>query len=142
MSILDDNLAKLDTHLARFREGGVPNRIAGQDRVGAGGIFPTFSPVDKSHICDVAHGTAADIDTAALAARDAFPAWRDMAATERRAILLRVAEGIEARAEEIALCECWDTGQAWRSCPRRHCVGPRTSAFSLTRWFRPETVSI
>jgi 5-carboxymethyl-2-hydroxymuconic-semialdehyde dehydrogenase len=28
--------------------------------------------------------------------------------------LIKIAEGIEARAEEIALCECWDTGQAWR----------------------------
>ena len=28
--------------------------------------------------------------------------------------MIKIAEGIEARAEEIALCECWDTGQAWR----------------------------
>ena len=37
-----------------------------------------------------------------------------MPALERKKILIRVAEGIEARATEIALCECWDTGQAWR----------------------------
>ena len=37
-----------------------------------------------------------------------------MPAKERKAILIRVAEAIEARAEEIALCECWDTGQAYR----------------------------
>ena len=37
--------------------------------------------------------------------------WRDMPALERKKILIRIAEGIEARAEEIALCECWDTGQ-------------------------------
>jgi len=43
-----------------------------------------------------------------------FPVWRDMPATERRKLLIKVAEGIEARAEEIALCECWDTGQAIR----------------------------
>jgi 5-carboxymethyl-2-hydroxymuconic-semialdehyde dehydrogenase len=70
--------------------------------------------VDKSVVCAVAHGTAADIDVAARAAKAAFPAWRDMPALERKKILIRVAEGIEARAEEIALCECWDTGQAWR----------------------------
>lgn len=111
MSVLDDNIAKLDGLLARFREGGIPNRIAGEDVAGAGGVFQTISPVDKSVICDVARGTAADIDAAADAATEAFKAWRDMPALERKRILIRVAEGIEARAEEIALCECWDTGQ-------------------------------
>ncbi|GLQ25506.1 5-carboxymethyl-2-hydroxymuconate semialdehyde dehydrogenase [Sulfitobacter pacificus] len=114
MNKLTENIAKLDTHLARFRNGGVLNRVAGQDVAGSGGVFEATSPVDKSHICNVAHGTAADIDAAAKAAKAAFPGWRDMAAAERKKILIRVAEGIEARAEEIALCECWDTGQAWR----------------------------
>ena len=114
MSALDSNIEKLNGYLGRFREAGILNRIAGTDHVGNGGTFETMSPVDKSVICKVARGTAADIDTAARAASDAFPAWRDMAATERRKILLNVAEAIEARADEIALCECWDTGQVWR----------------------------
>ena len=114
MTALDQNLAKLQTLLARFRSGGIKNRIAGQDVDGAGGTFPSLSPVDKSHICDVARGGAADIDRAAQAAHEAFPAWRDMPAKDRKAILIRVAEAIEARAEEIALCECWDTGQVWK----------------------------
>ncbi|MGC1503756.1 MAG: 5-carboxymethyl-2-hydroxymuconate semialdehyde dehydrogenase [Sulfitobacter sp.] len=114
MSTLTDNIAKLDGHLARFRATGILNRIAGQDVAGSGGVFETTSPVDKSHICNVAHGTSADIDAAAKAAKAAFPAWRDMPALERKKILIRVADGIEARAKEIALCECWDTGQAWR----------------------------
>lgn len=33
---------------------------------------------------------------------------------DRKQVLHLIADGIEARAEEIALCECWDTGQAWR----------------------------
>ena len=114
MTALTDNITKLNGFLKRFSENGIQNRIAGQDVAGAGGIFQTHSPVDKSLICDVAHGTASDIDQAAKAARDAFPAWRDMPANERRKILIKVAEGIEARAEEIALCECWDTGQTMR----------------------------
>ena len=114
MSALDSNIEKLNGYLGRFREAGILNRIAGTDHAGNGGTFETMSPVDKSVICKVARGTAADIDTAARAASDAFPAWRDMAATERRKILLNVAEAIEARADEIALCECWDTGQVWR----------------------------
>jgi len=114
MTALTDSITKLNGFLKRFSENGIQNRIAGQDVAGAGGVFQTHSPVDKSLICDVAHGTASDIDKAANAARDAFPAWRDMPANERRKILIKVAEGIEARAEEIALCECWDTGQTMR----------------------------
>ena len=105
---------KLAGYLDRFRDSGIPNRIGGVDCAGAGGTFATHSPVDKSWICDVAHGTEADIDAAAQAAHAAFANWRDMPAVERRKILLNVADGIEARAEEIALCECWDTGQTLR----------------------------
>ncbi|WP_372571834.1 5-carboxymethyl-2-hydroxymuconate semialdehyde dehydrogenase [Ruegeria jejuensis] len=114
MNALQQNIEKLSGFLARFREGGIRHRIAGQDRGGAAGVFTTISPVDRSVICDVARGDVADIDAAAQAAAGAFADWRDMPAVERRKILLNVAAGIEARAEEIALCECWDTGQALR----------------------------
>lgn len=114
MTALAENIKKLQGHLARFQDTGIQNRIGGQDHAGSGIPFTTISPVDKSVICKVARGTADDIDMAAKAARDAFAMWRDMPALERKKILIRVAEGIEARATEIALCECWDTGQAWR----------------------------
>ncbi len=114
MSVLDDNIAKLDGFLERFRITGIRNRIAGKDVGGSGGVFQSVSPVDKSIICDVALGTADDINKAARAASDAFGTWRDMPSLERKKILIRIAEGIEARAEEIALCECWDTGQAYK----------------------------
>ncbi|MCL6282543.1 5-carboxymethyl-2-hydroxymuconate semialdehyde dehydrogenase [Ruegeria sp. 2012CJ41-6] len=114
MTALSQNIERLDGFLTRFRAKGIRHRIAGQDRGGSGGTFPTISPVDKSVICDVARGDAADIDAAAQAAAAAFAGWRDTSAGERREILFNVAAGIEARAEEIALCECWDTGQALR----------------------------
>jgi len=81
---------------------------------GKGGTFETRSPVDESLIAPVALGTAADIDAAAQAAKSAFPAWAAMAGDRRKAILHKIADLIEERATEIALCECWDTGQAWR----------------------------
>lgn len=114
MSALDDNIDKLQGYLERFRQEGVLNRIAGQDCQGSAGVFVNSSPVDKSRICDVARADAGDVDAAAMAAAEAFPQWRDRPVTERRKILINVAEAIEARAEEIALCECWDTGQALR----------------------------
>jgi len=111
MTAFENNITKLNGYLERFRDTGIRNRIAGKDVDGSEGVFQTTSPVDKSLICNVAHGAAADIDAAANAASDAFAMWRDMPALERKKILIRIAEGIEARAEEIALCECWDTGQ-------------------------------
>ncbi len=114
MSDLNSNIDKLNGYLARFREGGILNRIGGEDRQGSGGTLNSVSPVDESVICSVAQGNAADVDAAAKAAAAAFPAWRDMPATERKKILVKIADAIEERAEEIALCECWDTGQALR----------------------------
>lgn len=114
MTALDENIMKLDGYLARFREAGIQNRIAGKDVAGSMGVFKSTSPINKSVICDVAHGATEDIDKAAKAASDAFVVWRDMPALERKRILIKVAEGIEARADEIALCECWDTGQTMR----------------------------
>ena len=74
----------------------------------------TQSPVDESLVANVALGTQADIDAVAKAAKVAFPAWAALPGDQRKTILHRIADQIEARAEEIALCECWDTGQAWR----------------------------
>jgi 5-carboxymethyl-2-hydroxymuconic-semialdehyde dehydrogenase len=113
MTNLATHLEKLDGLLARFRTGGIQNLINGQDVQGEG-TFETRSPVDDSVIAQVALGTAATVDAAAKAAKAAFPGWAAMPGDQRRAILHRIADLIEARAEEIALCECWDTGQAWR----------------------------
>lgn len=115
MSELHTNITTLSGHLDRFRETGIMNHINGQScPAQSGATFETTSPVDESLICSVARGDAADIDTAARAAKAAFPEWRDMDGTKRKKILHRIADGITARAEEIALCECWDTGQALR----------------------------
>ena len=113
MTDLATHLAKLDAHLARFRDKGIMNLIDGQDIAGQQS-FETCSPVDETLICTVAKGTAEDIDRAAKAAKAAFPAWAALDGAARKKILHKIADGIVARAEEIALCECWDTGQAFR----------------------------
>lgn len=115
MSELDANIAKARDYMARFREGGVLNHIGGRSvAAGSGQTFETISPVDLSPLAEVAHGDASDIDAAVAEARAAFPAWSKTPGAERRRILIRVAEAIEARAEEIAFTECMDTGQAYR----------------------------
>ncbi len=115
MTELQTNIAKLDSYLDRFRTSGIMNLIGGETRPAlSGATFETHSPVDETLICGVARSGAEDVDAAAAAAKDAFPAWRDMPALERKKILHRVADLIVERAEEIAFCECWDTGQALR----------------------------
>ena len=113
MTDLATHQAKLASLLERFQTGGIRHLINGQDVAGEA-WFQTHSPVDESLIANVALGDAATIDAAAKAAKAAFPAWAAMPGEKRKAILHKIADLIEARAEEIALCECWDTGQAWR----------------------------
>ena len=115
MSVLEDNIAKARDYMAGFRDGGVMNHIDGQSVPAASGAtFETVSPVDLSVLASVARGGEADIDRAVAAAKAAFPEWSRTPGAERRKILIKVAEAIEARAEEIAFTECMDTGQALR----------------------------
>ncbi len=84
MSDLKSNLAKAQTYIARFAENGVLNHINGQavhadDRE----PFSTVSPVDMTHLADVAHGKASDIDKAAQAAQAAFKGWSETDPKER-----------------------------------------------------------
>ena len=81
---------------------------------GAGNAFENRSPVDGGLLGIVHDATPDEVARAADAAQRAFRTWRKVAGTERRRILHRVADLIEARADEIALVECMDTGQAWR----------------------------
>jgi 5-carboxymethyl-2-hydroxymuconic-semialdehyde dehydrogenase len=95
--------------------GGLQHFIGGQwtDSHGAG-TFETHSPVDNSLLTTVASGDATDIDRAARAAHDAFQTWREVGGAERRKILHRIADLIKARAQDIAVLESMDTGQAIR----------------------------
>ena len=112
---LQQNIEKAKIYLAKYETSPVLNHINGQSvRANSGALFETASPIDMVKLADVAKGDASDIDDAAKAAQAAFPAWRDMDGQARKAILHKIADGIVARAEEIAFLECLDTGQALR----------------------------
>ncbi len=53
----------------------------------------------------------ADVDAAFAAASSAFEGWRDTTPSERSLALLRIADAIEARAEELVDAECENTGK-------------------------------
>ena len=111
----ESNLAAAQSFLARFAKDGVKNQIGGEARPAIdGSTFEIISPVDLKPLAKAARGKAADVDAAAKAAKAAFPAWSAMPGDERKKLLHKIANAIEARAEEIALVECMDTGQAYR----------------------------
>lgn len=89
------------------------HHINGQFQEGrAGRSFPTIDPATNRAITQVAEGLAEDIDSAVQAARCAFDEgpWPRMSSDERATYLNRIADAIEAHAEEIVLLECLDTG--------------------------------
>src|SRR5690606_7414217 len=96
------------------RQETVAHVIDGKPDAGEGKTFETLSPVDNSVLAQVARGTAADIDRAAKVAKRAFQTWGKTSGTERKKILHKIADAIVARADEIALVECMDTGQPIR----------------------------
>jgi acyl-CoA reductase-like NAD-dependent aldehyde dehydrogenase len=92
----------------------------------SGETLATLNPHDNSKIADVAMAGTQDIDRAVAAAEKAFPAWSRMAAADRGRILLRLADLIEANAEELARLESLDTGHPLRD--SRGLDVPRTAA--------------
>jgi 5-carboxymethyl-2-hydroxymuconic-semialdehyde dehydrogenase len=108
------NLERAADHLQRLRRGTVPHLIRGRLDEGSGRTFDNLDPIDNSVLCRVAAGDAREIDRAARAAAEAFPAWRTVSGERRREILHTIADRIEARADELAFVECVDSGQPIR----------------------------
>jgi len=92
----------------------------------SGETLATLNPHDNSLIANVASAGRADVDKAVAAATRAFPIWSRMPAAERGRILLRLADLIEANAEELARLESLDTGHPLRD--SRALDVPRTAA--------------
>ena len=90
-----------------------PMLIDGQwVQAASGETFETINPTNGAVIARVAAGGSADVNRAVAAARRAFedPAWSDMNPHQRTRVLLRIADAIEAHAQELALLESLDGG--------------------------------
>jgi aldehyde dehydrogenase (NAD+) len=79
----------------------------------SGKTFATINPSTGEEICQIAEADAADVEKAVRAGRAAFERgpWRTMAASERGRLLYRLADLIEANADELARLECLDNGK-------------------------------
>jgi betaine-aldehyde dehydrogenase len=90
-----------------------------------GETLATLNPHDNSVIAEVSMAGRTDIDRAVAAARAAFPAWSALSASDRGKLLLRLADKIEANAEQLARLESTDTGHPLRD--SRSLDVPRTA---------------
>ncbi|HEY4682429.1 MAG TPA: aldehyde dehydrogenase family protein [Candidatus Acidoferrales bacterium] len=79
----------------------------------SGRTFETIDPTTGGVICRVAEADAPDVDKAVKAARAAFTAgpWPKLSAAERGKLLYKLADLIEANAEELARLETLDNGK-------------------------------
>jgi len=112
---LNSNIDKAQQYLARFKETTLGHYINGEWTQGSDGeTFDNLTPVDNSSLGKVVKGTVADVNAACDAADSAFEAWSDLPGAQRKKILHKLADAIEARAEEIALVESADCGQPLR----------------------------
>ncbi len=80
----------------------------------SGKTFDVLNPHDESLLAKVAEGDRADVDRAVSAAQKAFPAWSNMAASARGALIYKLAQAIEEDGENLALIETLDTGHPIR----------------------------
>ena len=78
----------------------------------SGATFGVADPVSNQVYAQVAAGDSDDVDKAVGAATEAFKRgpWAKLAARARARVLNRIADGIEARGEQIAALETFDTG--------------------------------
>jgi aldehyde dehydrogenase len=81
-----------------------------------GQYFENISPVTGKAFCEVARGTAEDIELALDAAHKAAPSWGKTSVAERASVLNRIADRMEENLELLAVAETWDNGKPIREC--------------------------
>ncbi len=90
--------------------------IGGQWVESASGARLTVeNPAKKKPIAEVPRGNADDVDRAVGAATKAYAEWRKVPPRERGKALLKIAEALQARAEEMARTIALETGNALRT---------------------------
>lgn len=95
--------------------------------------FETVDPVTQAPLAKIARGKSVDIDRAVSAARGVFERgdWSLSSPAKRKAVLNKLADLMEAHAEELALLETLDTGKPIRHSLRDDIPG----AARAIRWY-------
>jgi acyl-CoA reductase-like NAD-dependent aldehyde dehydrogenase len=78
------------------------------------GTLPVTNPYTEQVVGQVPEGTAEDVDTAVHAAARALPEWSETSLDDRVKACAAIAEGLKARAQEIALYAATELGSPWQ----------------------------
>jgi betaine-aldehyde dehydrogenase len=93
----------------------VKNLIGGELRDAADGQrMDLIDPSTGKVFGTAPRSGAQDVEAACHAAANAFPAWRDATPADRSLALLRIADAIESRGEELVRLECENTGKPFQ----------------------------
>ena len=95
-------------------------------RVASIETFENTSPIDGSFLGNFSRAGASEVDAAVVAARTAFPEWRDLGPRGRGDKLEKLATLIEENIEVLSQIETLDNGSLLRS--NRRGVMPRAAA--------------
>jgi 1-pyrroline dehydrogenase len=76
-----------------------------------GGTAEIINPATGETIAEVPQGTEADVDRAVEAAKQALPEWLETTPQARSEMLLKLADAIEERADELARVESQNVGK-------------------------------
>jgi aldehyde dehydrogenase len=89
--------------------------IGGEYVAPAGGrYFENPTPVTGQTFCEVARGTAEDVERALDAAHAAAPGWGRTAPAARAEVLNKIADRMQEHLPELALAESWENGKPIR----------------------------
>ncbi|WP_043330165.1 aldehyde dehydrogenase family protein, partial [Curvibacter gracilis] len=88
----------------------VQHLINGQS-VASSDYFETLNPATQEVLAEVASGGEAEVHAAVAAAKEAFPKWAGLPATERAKLMRKLGELIARHVPEIAQTETNDCGQ-------------------------------
>ncbi len=89
--------------------------IAGKWVPGAGGkTFQTFNPANGELLATCVDASQEDVNAAVTAAWQAYGTWKDVSPQARAAMLLKIADLIDANAARLAMVETLDNGKPIR----------------------------
>ncbi len=127
----------------------------------SGATYDVIDPTTGAVYAQAPMSGAEDVDRAYAAAAAAFEAWGDTTPQDRATAMLKIAEAIDARKDEINEVECKDTGKPLHltlsrgdaatppttsgssPAPRGSCrAAPRGSTWTTTRLDTPRAVGV
>ena len=81
----------------------------------SGATLTVENPARRTRIATIARGAKEDVDRAAQAAQKAFSTWSKIAPRQRGRLLLRIADAMEEKIEELGRIIAEETGNALRT---------------------------